>query len=346
MKAISRIFMLVSMAGVAATIMGCRRPTESASDASAAAPLEQTVSKGDVSVTLTATPGRVFLEQDILLSIRVTTPASTSVTLPSIHDRLLGFMDAGHFDREPHSSGASITQERVIQLTPLIADEYRIAPMAFIYTDKATTPPTAGWLATPPLVFQLEAVTDHAVGNDIKSTLSPIWVYPPLRTVSGYVGILLIILVIGFMGWKLIRRAHRRIRLMRMSPRERAMEELNELLAQKLVEKKQFKDFYVELTMVVRRYIERQHHIRAPEQTTEEFLAAVSKDPRFDSEIVLRLRKFLEAADLVKFAAYQPDSSNVSSSIETATDYITSDADRIEASEGIASITEHKEQLL
>ena len=308
--------------------------------------MQETVTQGPVTVTLTATPGSVFLNEDILLTIRATSPEHVTVTIPAISDRLLGFLDAGSFDREPELRDSQRTIERVVQLTPLIADEYRIAPMAITYTGGSEAPHEEAWLATPPLVLPMHAVTDHDVGDDIKAHLVPVWVHPPLRTVAGYIAILIGILLAGFIIWKLIRRAHRRIRLMRMSPRERALEELKELLVKKLIEQGQITDFYVELTMVVRRYIERQHHVRAPEQTTEEFLAAVSNDPHFDDAVVKRLQRFLEAADLVKFAAYRPDSTNIDTAIDTAKDYITTDADQTEASEGIATVNEHKESLL
>jgi len=111
-----------------------------------------------------------------------------------------------------------------------------------------------------------------------------------------------------------------------MSPRERALEELAELMARDLVGKNMVKEFYLELTMIVRRYIERAHAIRAPEQTTEEFLAAVSSDNRFGQEVINRLRLFLEAADLVKFAAYHPESDAISRATETARSYVVTDA--------------------
>ena len=306
----------------------------------ASEPRQETVTQGPVTVTLTADPGSVYLDRDIVFTIRVKSPEQIAVELPATHDRFQGFLDAGQFDREPnrHDDG-TVTLERVIRLTPLIADEYRVAPMAITYNGNS-------WIATPPIVLPMNAVTDRNVGDDIEARLDPVWIHPSMRTTAGYLGILLILTGIGFIVWNLIRRAHRRIRLMRMSPRERALEELSELLARKLVEKNQVKDFYVELTMVVRRYIERQHHIRAPEQTTEEFLAAVSSDPRFEADVVERLQSFLEAADLVKFAAYQPDGANIDSSITTAKDYITTDADHSEAAEGIATVTEHKEKLL
>jgi hypothetical protein len=307
---------------------------------------EEQVSKGPVSVTLTATPGRVFLNREVLVSLRATTPPTVKVVFPPIGDRLQGFLEEGHFDREPIETATQTTIERVIRLTPLIADEYRIAPMAITFTDSGSDPIKEDWLATPPIVLPVNAVTEKSVGNDIAAQFEHRWVYPPLRTVSGYLLILILILVLGFVAWKLIRRARRRIRLMLMSPRERALEELKDLLALRLIEKNLVKDFYVELTMVVRRYIERQHRIRAPEQTTEEFLSAVSDNPNFGPEVVKRLRLFLEAADLVKFAAYRPDKDNVDSAIGTARDYITSDADRTESARGVATVTEHKEQLL
>jgi hypothetical protein len=308
--------------------------------------LKETVTQGPVTVTLTASPDGVFLDRDILVTIRATSPANVDVTFPPISDRLLGFLDAGHFDREPARGQADVTRERVIRLTPLVADEYRIAPMAVTFVDTSEAPPKEGWLATPPVVFPVHAVTDRHVDNDIATRFEHRWIYPPLRSILGYVVILLALVAIGFLTWKLIRRAHRRIRLMRMSPRERALEELSELLARKLIEKALVKDFYIELTMVVRRYIERQHRVRAPEQTTEEFLTAVSDDPHFGADVVERLSRFLEAADLVKFAAYQPDRANVDDAVGTAKDYITTDADRAEALEGVATVTEHKEKLL
>jgi hypothetical protein len=306
----------------------------------------ETVTHGPVTVTLTAIPGAVFLEQDVMLTIRTTSPEHVAVEIPAINDRLLGFLDAGSFDQEPQIHNSQVTRERVIRLTPLIADEYRIAPMAITYTDGNGGHTESQWFATPPIALSRQAITDHEVGDDIKDHFKPVWIYPPMRTVAGYIAILLAAAAIAIIVWKLIRRAHRKIRLMRMSPRERALEELQELLDKKLIEKEQLKDFYVELTMVVRRYIERQHHIRAPEQTTEEFLAAIANNPHFDADVVLRLQRFLQAADLVKFAAYQPGQTNINAAIDTAKDYITSDADQTEATEGIATVTEHKERLL
>ena len=60
---------------------------------------------------------------------------------------------------------------------------------------------------------------------------------------------------------------------------------------------------------------------------SEEFLIAASRDPRFGPEVVRRLRDFLQSADLVKFAAYQPPAGATDGATETARGYIQSDAE-------------------
>ena len=75
----------------------------------------------------------------------------------------------------------------------------------------------------------------------------------------------------------------------------------------------------------MRRYIERAHSIRAPEQTTEEFLLAAAHNPQFRPEVLGKLRAFLQTADLVKFAEYRPESVAVDRAFGTARDYVETD---------------------
>jgi hypothetical protein len=89
--------------------------------------------------------------------------------------------------------------------------------------------------------------------------------------------------------------------------------------------KGQFKEFYFAITGIIRTYIERQHGIRAPELTTPEFLDAASQKPQFASEVVEKLKTFLESADLVKFAAWMPTTNAIENTIHTAQEYLRED---------------------
>jgi hypothetical protein len=103
---------------------------------------------------------------------------------------------------------------------------------------------------------------------------------------------------------------------------EIAHAQLESLLAEDLPSRGMFKDFYLRLTGIVRIYIEGVTGLRAPEQTTEEFLQEIGTQHVFAMAQSQRLKDFLEAADLVKYAGQQPDSAEVETSIVRAKEFI------------------------
>ena len=301
-----------------------------------AAPRVEDMSWGPIQLVLTADPPRVELEQDILLTIRTAAPAEVEVTLPPLNDRLEGFVLSGAFDDEPVTRDGKTTRIRHLRLTPVLARRYRLAPLAVEFKDNATSPPRADAFATRPMVFE-SALPADAGGGRVEPRLNPVWIFPSFRTVLLFVLLAAALAGAAWLGWKLLRRVRENIRVRRMSPRERALHELARLLARDLVRQNLVKEFYLELTMIVRRYIERRHAIRAPEQTTQEFLAAVAKDARFAPAVVPKLRAFLEAADLVKFAADRPAGEAIAGATGTARDYIETDAEEAARADGVSA---------
>ena len=108
-----------------------------------------------------------------------------------------------------------------------------------------------------------------------------------------------------------------------MSPIERAWVELDRLLKKGLPGRGRYKDFYVELTMVVRRYVQRKYGIKAPHLTTEEFLMEFREEGRGKRE---ELRKFLESADMVKFAGVEATPEMADEATDSARGYLKTDA--------------------
>ncbi len=127
-------------------------------------------------------------------------------------------------------------------------------------------------------------------------------------------------------AWYAARKIAQRVREHRMSPIERAMLELDRLLSKGLPGRGRYKDFYVELTMVVRRYIQRRHSVRAPNLTTDEFLRAAAGNPAFTPEAIAELRGFLESADMVKFAGVEATPEMADSATGKARGYLSADS--------------------
>lgn len=133
------------------------------------------------------------------------------------------------------------------------------------------------------------------------------------------IGCVLVVIVAGTL-WILLRR--RTLQPEReLTPQELAYLELQQIVEQELSER-DVKLFYVELTGVVRRYIERTTDIHAPEQTTEEFLREINSAEVFSGDEQSRLGAFLESADLVKFAAHQPAAQDIEESFRRAKIFI------------------------
>jgi hypothetical protein len=87
---------------------------------------------------------------------------------------------------------------------------------------------------------------------------------------------------------------------------EVALERLNLLERSKLLSEGRFKDYYSMLSDIVRSYIEARFDIRAPEMTTEEFLALSCGFERLKDGDKTFLGELLQASDMVKFAKFVP----------------------------------------
>jgi len=135
------------------------------------------------------------------------------------------------------------------------------------------------------------------------------------------------LIALAAIGYQLFKRLYNRDKEMeeRVDPREEAAKALAQLAAKTLPELGKFDRFYVELTTVVRRYIERQYGLRAPEQTTEEFLANLQNHPSFGETVQQQLSRFLSSADMVKFACHSPEVPDCHRALAAATNFVDSD---------------------
>jgi hypothetical protein len=87
-----------------------------------------------------------------------------------------------------------------------------------------------------------------------------------------------------------------------LPPHEWAVRELARLDSLGLPQHGQAERFHTLLSDTIRRYLELRFQLRAPRQTTAEFLEAMRNAPQLDTDQRNLLRDFLERCDLAKFA--------------------------------------------
>ena len=215
----------------------------------------------------------------------------------SLRERFRGFRLAEDYDDD------KCTHWRLVP-EPL-AKEYKIAP--FAYEGKVLGP-----VKFTRVTKDVELVAGSEMEVDVKRDLPPLsWklVGLGLAALAFCCGLFVIL-------FKLFKYLTRRVREHFMSPIERAWAELGRLLQADLPKKGKYKDYYVELTMVVRRYVQRKYGIKAPHLTTEEFLREFNSDA---------LKEFLENADMIKFAGVQATEAMAADAAKSAKEYLEGD---------------------
>jgi hypothetical protein len=95
---------------------------------------------------------------------------------------------------------------------------------------------------------------------------------------------------------------------MKRSPEELALERLERLKDQQLIENDAVKEFHSEVSNIIRMYLEQKFLVQAMESTTAELIYEFRKLNKAEENYMILLRRFLEVCDLVKFAKYQPSS--------------------------------------
>ena len=279
---------------------------------------------GAVKLTIEAETRQIDPAKSVFLTVRLVSSRGRTAELPDLRSRLTGFSLAEDFVDPPETAkDGTVTQVANWRLVPEpCAAVYKLRPSAvevdggrdsFVVSAVKFDPP-------PPRATASGAMEIAPERDPEPFDWRRLGRYA-LYAVGGLVALAVV--------WLLVRLAARKVKEVRMSPIERAWTELARLLRKELPARGRFKDFYVELTMVVRRYIQRKYGIHAPHLTTEEFFAELAATKtELPGEAAKTLHDFLESADLVKFAGVEATREMAGEATESARGYLRTD-DRV-----------------
>lgn len=131
-------------------------------------------------------------------------------------------------------------------------------------------------------------------------------------------GLIVLLVVIGLILYFILKdKPTEEEILSRIPPFDAAKMRLKELDNKKLISQNKIKLYYVELTDIVRTFIERELNIPALESTTDELLETIvdfnsSSKLNIPKETISKLENLLQEADLVKFAKSKPLQNEIS----------------------------------
>ena len=299
-------------------------PTESSTDNV----LERVTEKGPVKLVVRISPREPRLSDLVEMEVEVTAQPDVEIKPPAFGTAVGDFLVRDYSERREDAKATTTNPSRRFryQLEPVHAGRHLIRSIAMEFIDRRENSESKG---EPTLIESdpLEVNVTSELGDQVPSlaNLEPMLPPQPLPSSwhwSWYA--LAITLAAIAVAWVALRRRRkdRVIEPRRQSPEEIAHAALAALLSENLPARGLFKEFYLRLTGIVRHYIEGTTGLRAPEQTTEEFLRAIRSRDVFPAERSARLREFLEAADMVKYAGQQPDGDQIELSIARAREFV------------------------
>ncbi len=278
--------------------------------------LEKRTERGPVTVWLTLEPAKPVIGDPLTLTLKVTAEPGVELIMPEFGQSLDRFTIREFVPRETlDENGCTLATQRYILSAPHSGSHF-IPPIAIEFVDRR-----AGMRAAPDDEDAYEILTER-IDVEVQSmlpeagadaldpplgTLAPIAAPDTLKSQNGLLLLALLTAAVaaafGIRFW-LASRARAR----RANAYDIARDRLEHLKARARPNDIAAIDaFFVELSDLVRHYLEDRFGLQAPELTTEEFLDVAAQSPDLDKTHHKFLRDFLYRADQVKFARYLPD---------------------------------------
>jgi hypothetical protein len=327
------LLLLAAGCGVSDTVAPLPDPATSAAAGSGVGRTE--VERGPVKLTVEVDPQAARLSDEPVLTLTIDYEREVQIDKPPFGEAIGDFIIRDYREPLPEVKGGRETVRQIYELEPTRTGTLQIAPIRMTFTD--SRPGGDGKkhaIETEAMAVEISSVVaSEAVSlDDLQGQAGPMELPAGRSPAIGWLaGLLLLGTALLLVVW-FRRRRRTTEEETQLSPRELAYLELEALIEQDLAEV-DVKLFYVHLTGIVRRFIERDMQIRAPEQTTEEFLREISSGKVFAREDQQRLKSFLESSDIVKFAAHHPTPDDVEEAFNRAKVFVGLERDRAAATE-------------
>ena len=265
------------------------------------------VAAQDVAVTVSVDPYEVRIGDPVDIIISVTTLRANSIKLDPLPQ---GLAEAEVLSTEDRLETGWLGQQRLIRrvrLVPFAVGDVSLSPLnvEVIQADGTTSRTT-----TPLTVFAVRSVAPGEEGptsaRELKDIIEPSEESLPFFWLYIVAAVVLAAALIAW--WFLRRRAPRSVRdLLKLTPAQRALHELQQLASSGLLESGKHREYYTSLADILRRYLGLRYHIFALEMTSSELRNRMERIWERSVELHDDLGKLLHECDLVKFAQFTPE---------------------------------------
>lgn len=261
-----------------------------------------------VAVTTRLEPDPSNVGDLLTLEVVAAFPRNVSVNLPTGLE-LPGLHVVSVEASDPESTGTGLRKTFTVVLQHFDVGEGTIPSFPLTWVD------AEGGVHTQPVparTFTVESLLANEADPEPAPDDPPRSIAYPNTVAETVIYSALATLVLGLVAWLVGRRLWGRRRVEPLPPptpaHEVALEALTRLEREDLVGEGRFTDHYLQLTEITKAYLEGRFGVEALDRTTEEIRRAlVANGHRIDPLDPDEVIRFLQQADLVKFARFPPE---------------------------------------
>ena len=274
----------------------------------------------DVQVQVSLDPPVIPYHRQAVFTITVWAPKDVEVTLPNMVDRFgpVGVYGTPEYERDVTGEDRVKITERYV-LDPVFKGDVAIPPVEVTWGEGGKTVVPSPGLRVRDLTEEERAEAekfDAALADPVLPSsrwTAQWWVWASVAAVA---------VALAAAAWYYWRRPRAEFVEPKKTPWEVAYERLRVLDQRQYTKAGKYGTYYVDLSSILRYYIEDRFQVHAPEQTTPEFLADISARGLLTEVQERAIGTFLRHCDRVKFAQYQPALEEMERSLTTVLQFI------------------------
>jgi hypothetical protein len=315
-------FFLLLCCGIIFTGSGCKQ--KQADKEETRFEIEKQYQRGPLKAYIRIDKTKINIAQTINLQLQAVMEPGYKVTMPTVEKVLenFGIVDWDNLgDKlDPNNNVVTTYQYR---LEPFLSGTYPIPAFTFEFHDVNSPDQKQYSLETEPVDVNVTSLLGEQ-RSELKINEIQGVVEIPAKTSYLWIWILCVIAIVGGAGILFYIRHKGKKEIVRIfkSAHEIAYERLRTLVEQDLVGAGKIKEFYEQISDILRHYIEHRFNIHAPERTTEEFLAELPSANLLNQSDQNLLAEFLTHCDLVKFAKYNPTTEQIQKTFDLVKNFI------------------------
>ena len=286
--------------------------------------IDQDYQRGPLTVHVRIDKTKLTIAETFLLEFEAAIEPGFEVQMPKV-DKVLenfGIVDWDNLGDKLDENNNVVRRYRY-RLEPFLSGTFPIPDFTFEFYDVNNPEEKRYELTTEPIDIEVTSLLGEQRAELVIADIEDVVQMPKRSSYRALwvSGIVCIIAVVCF--WLYLRRkgAIELVRIFKPA-HEIAYDRLRALVKEDLVKKGKIKEFYEQISDILRHYIEHRFNLRAPERTTEEFLIELATAEVLGATDRADLGEFLKLSDLVKFAKHNPTTEQIQKTFDLVKNFI------------------------